>query len=80
MVYAVKHNGRHKVRLVAARGHLADAPIDSAHSSIISLRGARIFAFPEQLNGFKAWSTDIGNAHLETHIKEKGESAHHCMS
>jgi len=30
MVYAVKHDGRHKARLVA-RGHLTETPIDSVY-------------------------------------------------
>jgi len=38
MVYAVKHDGRHKARLVAG-GHLTETPIDSVYSSIVSLRG-----------------------------------------
>jgi len=37
MVCAVKHDGRHKGRLVAG-GHLAETPVDSACSSVVSLR------------------------------------------
>ena len=70
MVCAVKHDGRHKARLVAG-GHLTETPIDSAYSSVVSLRGIRILAFLGELNGLKAWSTDIGNAYLETHTREK---------
>jgi len=70
MVYAVKHDGRHKARLVAG-GHLTETPIDSAYSSVVSLRGARLLAFIGELNGLKIWSTDIGNAYLETCTKEK---------
>jgi len=70
MVHAVKHNGRHKVRLVAG-GHLTETPIDSVYSSVVSLRGVRLLAFLGELNGLKIWSTDIGNAYLETHTKEK---------
>jgi len=36
LVYAVKHDGRHKARLVAG-GHLTDTPIDSVYSSVVSL-------------------------------------------
>jgi len=36
MVYAVKHDGRHKARLVAG-GHLTETPIDSVCSSVVSL-------------------------------------------
>jgi hypothetical protein len=70
MVYAVKHDGRHKARLVAG-GHLTETPVDSAYSSVVSLRGIRILAFLGELNNLKVWSTDIGNAHLETYTKEK---------
>ena len=70
MVYAVKHDGRHKARLVAG-GHLTETPIDSVYSSVVSLRGIRILAFLGELNGLKVWSTDIGNAYLETYTKEK---------
>jgi len=70
MVHAVKHDGRHKARLVAG-GHLAEKPIDSVCSSVVSLRGVRLLAFIGELNDLKIWSTDTGNAHLETHTKEK---------
>ena len=36
MVYAVKHNGRHKSGLVTG-GHLTDTPINSVYSSVVSL-------------------------------------------
>ena len=70
MVYAVKHDGRHKARLVAG-GHLTETPVDSVYSSVVSLRGIRMLAFLGELNGLKVWSTDIGNAYLETYTKEK---------
>ena len=35
-VYNVKHDGRHKVRLVAL-GHTTDVPIDSVYSGVVSL-------------------------------------------
>ena len=70
IVYAVKHDGRHKARLVAG-GHLTDTPIDSVYSSVVSLRGVRLIAFIAEHNGLDLWSTDIGNAYLETYTKEK---------
>ena len=69
-VYAVKHDGRHKARLVAG-GHLTDTPIDSVYSSVVSLRGIRILAFLAELNDLELWATDIGNAYLESYTKEK---------
>jgi len=70
MVHAVKHDGRHKARL-AAGGHLAETSVDSACSSVVSSRGARLLAFSGELNDLKIWSTGVGNACLETHTEEK---------
>ena len=36
LIFDVKHDGRHKSRLVAG-GHLTDVPIDSIYSGIVSL-------------------------------------------
>ena len=38
LVYAVKHDGRHKARLVAD-GHLTDIPLESVYSGVVSLKG-----------------------------------------
>ena len=38
LVYGVKHNGRHKARLVAD-GHLTEEPLDSVYSGVVSLQG-----------------------------------------
>ena len=69
-VYDVKHDGRHKARLVAG-GHLTETPIDSVYSSVVSLKGLRLVIFLAELNGLLVWSTDIGNAYLEATTKEK---------
>ena len=61
LIYDVKHDGRHKARLVAD-GHLTDVPDDSVYSSVVSLRGLRILLFLAELNGLVVWGTDIGNA------------------
>jgi len=70
MVYDIKHDGRHKARLVAG-GHLTDTPIESVYSSVVSLKGLRLVLFLAELNGLQAWATDIGNAYLEAKTKEK---------
>ena len=70
MVYDVKHDGRHKARLVAG-GHLTDTPVESVYSSVVSLKGLRLVVFLAELNGLEVWSTDIGNAYLEVKTKEK---------
>eukprot|EP00957_Ditylum_brightwellii_P031038 2352072-Ditylum_brightwellii.AAC.1 len=60
MVYAVKHDGRHKSRIVAG-GHLTDAPVESVYSGVVSLRGVRLVIFLAELNGLKVYQTDVGN-------------------
>jgi hypothetical protein len=70
LVFAVKHDGRHKARLVAG-GHLTDTPIDSICSSVVSLKGIRLLTFIGELNKLGIWATDIGNAYLESRTKEK---------
>jgi len=70
MVFDVKHDGRHKVRVVAD-GHLTDIPVDSVYSGVVSLRGLRIMVFLAELNLLDVWATDIGNAYLEARTKEK---------
>ena len=64
LVYAVKHDGRHKARLVAG-GHLTPVPVESVYSSVVSLRGIRMLAFIAELKDLELWGTDIGNAYLE---------------
>jgi len=69
-VFDVKHDGRHKARLVA-NGALTEAPLESVYSGVVSLRGIRVLAFLSELNNMELWATDIGNAYLEAETKEK---------
>ena len=69
-VYAVKHDGRYKSRIVAG-GHLTDAPTESVYSGVVSLRGVRFVIFLAELNGLEVFQTDVGNAYLEAYTKEK---------
>ncbi len=64
LIFAVKHDGRHKARLVAD-GHLTDIPVESVYSGVVSLRGLRLVIFLAELNDLEIWATDIGNAYLE---------------
>jgi Reverse transcriptase (RNA-dependent DNA polymerase) len=64
LIYDIKHDGRHKARLVAD-GHLTEIPLESVYYGVVSLRGFRIVLFLAKLNHLKLWSTDIGNAYLE---------------
>jgi hypothetical protein len=70
LVFAVKHDGRHKARLVAD-GHLTDVPLNSVYAGVVSIRGLRICIFLAELNGMEAYATDIGNAYLEAVTREK---------
>ena len=62
-VYAVKHDGRFKARLVAD-GHLTKEPV-------VSLRSLRMVVFLSQLNDFEIWGADVGNAYLEAYTDQK---------
>ena len=70
LVFACKHDGRRKARLVAG-GHLTDTPIDSVYSSVVSLRAIRLLTFVAELNNVEVWCTDVGNACLESYTQEK---------
>jgi hypothetical protein len=69
-VFAVKHDGRHKARLVAD-GHLTETTIESVYSGVVSLRSLQIVIFPVELNQLEIWGADIGNAYLEAKTREK---------
>ena len=62
-VYAVKHDGKFKARLVAD-GHPTKEPV-------VSLRSLRMVVFISQLNDFEIWGADIGNAYLEAYTDQK---------
>ena len=62
-VYAVKHDGEFKARLVAD-GHPTKEPV-------VSLRSLRMVVFLSQLNDFEIWGADVGNAYLEAYTDLK---------
>ena len=70
LVYDIKHDGRHKARLVAG-GHLTDVPMESVYSGVVSLYGLHIVLFLAELNKLEVYSTDIGNAYLEAQTSER---------
>jgi hypothetical protein len=70
LVFDVKHDGRHKDRLVAD-GHLTGEPVESVYSGVVSLRILRLITFLAELNKLELWGADIGNANLEAETKEK---------
>ena len=48
-VFAVKHDGSHKVRLVVD-GHLTRKPVEIVYSGVVSLRSLRIVMLLSELN------------------------------
>ncbi|GAX18752.1 hypothetical protein FisN_26Hu045 [Fistulifera solaris] len=68
-VYDVKHDGRHKARLVAD-GHLTDIPLDSVYAGVVTIKGIRVVVFVAELNQ-ELYATDVGNAYLEAKTREK---------
>ena len=69
-IYDVKHDGRHKARLVAG-GHMTEPNTESVYSGVVSLRGIRSIVFLAELNKLELWGADVGNAYLEAKTKEK---------
>ena len=70
LVFAYKHDGHHKARLVSG-GHLTPDPIDSIYSGVVSTRFLRLSIFLAKLNNMEVWGGDIDNAYLEATTKEK---------
>ena len=70
MIYAVKHDGRHKARFVAG-GHLTKEPEESVYSSVVSLRSLRIIILAAEFNGLELAQADVGSAYLEALTGEK---------
>jgi Reverse transcriptase (RNA-dependent DNA polymerase) len=70
MIYDIKHDGRHKARLVAG-GHLTEPNTESVYYGVVSLRGIRLIIFLAKLNQLELWGADVVNAYLEALNKEK---------
>ena len=70
MVFDVKHDLRHKCRLVAG-GHLTKPNGDTSYSSVASLRSIRLVTFIAELNNLDLEAADVGNAYLEATTNEK---------
>ncbi|KAL7563771.1 hypothetical protein ACA910_020455 [Epithemia clementina (nom. ined.)] len=70
LVFAVKHDGRHKARLVAD-GHLTKEPVETIYSGVVSICNLCITIVLSELNNLTLWGADIGNAYLEALTGEK---------
>ena len=69
-VYDVKHDGRHKTRIIAG-GHLTTMPTESVYSGVVSLTGIRLLVFLAELNGLQSWVPDTSSAYLQAKMKER---------
>ena len=70
MVYAVKHDLRHKARL-CARGDMTEPDKEQAYSGVVQLKSLRIALLIGELNGLKLCAGDISNAYLTSYTSEK---------
>ena len=70
IIFVVKHNGRHKARLVDD-GSLTPEPVENIYSGVVSLRHLRLVIFLGEINDLELWGADTRNAYLEAYIQEK---------
>ena len=68
-VYAMKHDLRHKARMVAG-GHMTAVEKESNYSGVVSLRSMRLALVIGELNGLDVFVGDMGNAYLGALTKE----------
>ena len=69
-VFAVKHDGRHKARLVMG-GHVTEAENKDRYASTVRLEHIRLQIFLLALNKCEIVGGDIGSAYLNAFTKEK---------
>jgi hypothetical protein len=70
MTHDVKHDGRHKTRLVSG-GHLTDPNTESVDSGVAFLQGIWLIEFLAELKKLQLWGADVYIAYLEATTKEK---------
>ena len=56
---------------MVADGHLTRELVEVVYSRVASLRSLRIVMLLSELNQVELWGTDISNAYLKVHTKEK---------
>ena len=69
-VFDVKHDLRHRARLVAG-GHKTEKTMEGTYSSVVQLRSMRIAILAAELNGLEIMCGDISSAYLESYCREK---------
>lgn len=70
MVFDVKHDGRHKARLVAD-GSLTPVPLSGVYAGVVSIRGFRICILLGEMNNLQPYATDVSSAYLMATTSEK---------
>jgi len=68
-VFALKHDGWYKARLVAG-GHMTSLTSESAYSIVVSIRSLRLALLAAELNNLSMWAGHIGTAYLEAYTRE----------
>ena len=77
IVFDVKHDLRHKARLIAS-GHMTEVPKDSTYLLVASLRSIRIVTFIPELNQLDLCVQEI--LEMLTASIHKRESVLHCWT
>jgi hypothetical protein len=70
MIFDVKMDFTRKARYVAG-GHMTDPPVSITYSSVVSQDSVRIAFVLAALNDINVLATDIGNAYLNAHPRER---------
>jgi hypothetical protein len=69
-VFAVKHDLRHKARLVTG-GRLTEPTMEGSYSSVVNLRSLRLCLVAAERNGLDIMVGGISSAYLEAYTKER---------
>ena len=70
IVFAVKHDGRRKARLVAG-GHKTGSPTEDLYSGVVGIGNVRLLFLLAAVNGLEVRAADISNAYLYSKTQEK---------
>jgi hypothetical protein len=69
-VFAVRHDMRHRARLVAGN-HLTNPTSEGSYSGVVSLRSLRIALVSAELNALQVVVGDVSSAYLEAYTQER---------
>ena len=70
VVFAVKHDGQRKARLVAG-GHKTGDPTEDLYSGVVGIGNVRLLFLLAAVNGLEVRAADISNAYLYSKTQEK---------